>query len=454
MYIYFLKLKVIPTKANEHYENVEGASAHCWIHEDNPESAYLKAKFHITKYDWEIESIEIHPVETTRNDFIEKDLGLQNYDKAQQDGIAIVYLAWSRDGKTQKGPFELQPSYKLDMSQYFMKRKQYQIKGRCLHYEAGERCNEFINAHSIQKKGMLTIIANNGQVYGLSSNYNALKRNKGKFSYQRIGINKMSTFLGFCKKHDNELFEPIDNFPLIPTDQQIFLYGYRSLCRELFVKENSLNLVESQLKESQNQKAMNELLSNLKKGNAFGLKNLKMHKSKYDDSLRNKQYTNIKYVLFKSYQKPNMAFSGIFSPDYDFIGRRLQNLADQSIEMELITFCSAPMDSGWGFLFSWHESSSKVCVSFMKSLATAMHEKGNLEDFLFRLVISCCENHAISPSWWENLLSVHQEQILEKISRVADVFVRTSNSYLMEGLEGISGWKFDSVISNISSNAE
>jgi hypothetical protein len=449
MYIYFLKLKVVPAKTNEHYNSVEGAFAHCWILEDNPESAYLKAKFQITKYDWEIESIEVHPVETTRNDFIEKDLGLQNYDKAQQDGIAIVYLAWSRDGKTQKGPFEPQPSYKLDMSQYFAERKQFQIKGRCLHYEAGGRCNEFISAHSIQKKGMLAIIAEDGQVYGPSSNYSALKKNKGKVAYQKIGISKMSTFLGFCKKHDNELFEPIDNFPLIPTDQQIFLYGYRSLCKELFVKENSLNLVESQLKVSQNQKAISELFSDLREGNAIGLKNLKMHKVQYDDSLRKKQFEKIKYVLFISNQKPNMAFSGLFYPDYNFIGRHLQDLGNHEVDLELITFCSAPMKSGWGFLFSWHKSSSNVCVEFMKSLATAAYENGSFEDLLFRLIISSCENHAISPCWWEKLSRIQQEQIIEKISRSSDVFVRTPNSYLMEGLEGISGWKFDHVISNM-----
>lgn len=259
----------------------------------------------------------------------------------------------------------------------------------------------------------------------------------------------MSTFLGFCKKHDNELFEPIDNFPLIPTDQQIFLYGYRLLCKELFVKENSLNLVESQLKASQKQKVINDLFSGLREGNDIGLKNLKMHKLKYDDSLSKKQFDKIKYVLFISNQKPNMAFSGLFYPDYDFIGRRLQVLGIPEIDLDLITFCSAPMQSGWGFLFSRHESSSNTCVEFMKSLATAGYENGDFNDLLFRLVISCCENHAISPCWWKKLSKIQQEQITEKISRSADVFVRITNSYLMEGLEGISGWKFERVLSNM-----
>ncbi len=72
-----------------------------------------------------------------------------------------------------------------------------------------------------------------------------------------------------------------------------------------------------------------------------------------------------------------------------------------------------------------------------------------LDDLLFRLVISSCENHAISPQWWENLSDSLQEQIISRASKMADVLSNTPRSYLMEGLEGIATWKFDNVISNM-----
>ena len=449
MNTYFLTFRATPTEENEQYDMVESALVHCWIVEDSPEDAFSKASFYISKYDWIIKRTEQYPIVTIREDFIEKDLGLQHYDKAQEEGIAIVFLACSRNGKTTSGPIELKPSHKINMNRFLETLKKYKNMGRCLHYDSSRSCKEIVNAHSIQRGRSLSEIAYDGHVYRITADFETLKKNKGKLSCKKVGINKVSTFLGFCKKHDNELFKKIDNYPLIPTNEQIFLYGYRSLCRELFVKENSLNIIERQLNEEPNQRAIKKLLSNLKQGTVFGLENLRRHKYKYDESLKKEDYQNIGYVLFTSTQKPFIAFSGLFYPDFDFMGRYLQDLGDNNTELELITFCSAPMTTGWGFLFTWDVSSSNVCVDFMRSLATMICEDKKLEDMLFRLVISNCENHAISPQWWESLSGIHKRQIIEKASKTADILVNTPQSYLTEGLEGIANWTFDKVISNM-----
>ena len=61
---------------------------------------------------------------------------------------------------------------------------------------------------------------------------------------KRQGIDKASTFRGFCDRHDRQLFRQIDNQAFQSTPGQAFLYEYRSLCRELFHKENSVNTLE------------------------------------------------------------------------------------------------------------------------------------------------------------------------------------------------------------------
>jgi hypothetical protein len=86
----------------------------------------------------------------------------------------------------------------------------------------------------------------------------------------------------------------------------------------------------------------------------------------------------------------------------------------------------------------------------MRSLATMIYNNPELlSDYLFRLVISNCENFAISPKWWTNLEKEKQNKILERLNLTADNLEITEHSYLMKGLEGISDWKFESVISNI-----
>jgi len=450
MNTYFLKFQVVPTEANEHYSLVKGALAFCWVVENDAQSAYAKGDFFVTKYDWKIEKIDTFPVEVTKEHFLEKDIGIEQYNKAQEEGIAIVYSAWAKDGKTTAGPMVLNPSNKFNLSEYLGKQKQLKKKGRCLHYNGNHRCKEIINAHSIQKNQSLEAISDNGHVYILSSDIGSLKKNRGRLTYKKRGVNRVSTFLGFCRKHDNELFEPIDNLLLFPTNQQVFLYAYRSLCRELFVKENALALFEDQLRKMPEMNPIKELLFNTKTGTAFGLKNLRNHKTVFDNSLKKKSYFDIKYVLFVSKQKSFIAFSGLFYPDFDFMGRQLQNLGNHKSKLDLIAICTAPVDSGWGVLFSWHDSSSNVCREFMSSLATMAYEGNRLGDLIFRMAISNCENLAIAPNWWEKLPENHKEQITSRATLMANIFSTTKPSYLMEGIEGIAPWNFESVIDNMN----
>ncbi len=447
MNTYFLQYKVIPTVDNEQYELAEGASANCWLLENSPQAAAAKAAFQISKFDWEITSLEIPPIEVNEEHFAERDLGLEQFRKAQADGMAIVYMGWARDKETSSGPINLKSSYKADLQGFLSEQKKQRNRGRCLHYDTGHRCREIINAHSIQKSGLLSAIAKNGHVFTLAADISDLRKTHGMPSYKKKGVNKVSTFLGFCKHHDNKLFRPVDDHYLFPTDQQVLLYAYRSLARELFVKENVLTHLKRWVKKTDH-KFMKEYLEAYRASTAFGFKNLERHKLLYDKSLKAHSYHDVRYVIFLSDNKPTIAFSGLLYPDFDFMGRPLQNLANHEQKLQLITFCSAPMINGWGFLFAWHNTSSNICTEYMRSLATMMHEGHDVSDFLFRMVILNCENCAISPEWWESLSEIQRAEVSSAGTSNAHPFTPIKNTYLSEGLEGISGWHFDTVISN------
>lgn len=449
MKTFYIQFQVVPTIENRQYSLVEGAFAHCWVVGTDPINVQVKSRFFASKYDWKIDKVITLPVEVTREQFLERDLGLEQFDRAQEEGISIVYVAWAKDKKTQAGPFPLEPSHKIDLADFVKTQKQYSHNGRCLHFESGNRCNEVIRAHSIQKNQSLSAIADKGHVYGFPTDIGAFIKNDGNLTLEKRGINNVSTFLGFCKKHDNELFELIDNGPLLPTDHQVFLYAYRSLCRELFVKKNALSVYEDQITKVPRENAVKELISTMRRGTEIGLKNLKRHKSLFDHSLREKSFHDIKYVLFLSKQKPIFAFSSLLYPEFDFLGRQVQNLGDVDSSLKLLTFCSTPMKSGWGFLFAWHKSSSNVCTEFMRSLATKIHEKSDFGDLLFRLVITHCENLAISPQWWEKLPKKHQQQINLRASEIGNAFCINKPTNLTEGLEEISYWQFETVISQM-----
>ena len=448
MKTFYIVFQVSPTIKNQDFHKIEGAFAHCWVNGETVQGAVSEAKFFVRKYDWKIDGLDRPPIEITREDFIGKDEGLALYDKCQVEGTSMAFVGWSRDGESSSGPVSLEPSFRLNLSDFINNQRKFSLEGRCLHYDSGFRCNQIIRAHSIQKNQSLTAIAVNALVYVLDSQIGTLRKTHGKIVYKKKSINKVSTFLGFCSRHDNSLFEPIDNNLLLPTDEQVLLYAYRSLCREVFVKENAFRFLKDFCSQIKDQPAILTLISDALQGTAVGLKNLMAHKQAFDESLRTRAYKDIKYVIFVSRAKPFVAFSGLIWPDFDFMGRPLQAIADTKSKVELITFCSAPMTDGkWGFLFAWHQTSSKISVDYMRSLATMMHDNFAFDDMLFRLIVRNCENHAFSPEWWENLEENKKEEIVAAIGLMANPFEGISPDYLKRGLEGIAKWNFDDVIS-------
>lgn len=103
-------------------------------------------------------------------------------------------------------------------------------------------CNKTaINSHVIQNKYILKPIAPKKHLYCLEPH--SIFDKETRFSYKRKGINNVLTFSGFCIYHDSKIFSFIENKDvdwLNPKSQ--FLLGYRSICRELYIKQISVEL--------------------------------------------------------------------------------------------------------------------------------------------------------------------------------------------------------------------
>ncbi|MCD9527014.1 hypothetical protein GLP22_04840 [Photobacterium carnosum] len=436
---------VVQSLDNSHNVSIEGAQACCWIKAKDQESAFIKAKFLVECDEWVITHFNMEIVEVNRSMFTGRHTGLKQYDLAELNGTSVYYVAWS-ESIEEESEFELKIKKKSNLGLYYKERKNILKKGKCLHFDSGEACDQIINAHSIQRNQSLNQIARYGHVYQISKKFHGPDLS---IKYELEGINKASTFLGFCKKHDNEIFEPIDNRPLTPTNEEVFLYAYRSICREILVKSNALDLSISKACSFSQDCAEKKLIENIIEGTSVGLANLLEIKGQYDNSIKLGNFTDVKYVIFHCKEKPNLAFSGLFYPDYDFYGGHLQNLADLNEKLSLLTFCSAPMLNGWGFVIAWYQENSGICDVFINSLGQIINDQHSVEDALFRLVISCCENHAFSPLWWEQLDISSKELIFNRITEVIDPLTPIDPKYLTKGLESIIDWSFENVFTNI-----
>jgi len=318
-------------------------------------------------------------------------------------------------------------------------------RGRCLHYSNGDRCNEIVSAHSIQKGGQLSLIAEEGHVYRLSADWSILQKTKGVPELKRTGVNRASTFVGFCKHHDNELFEPIDNFPLRPAREQIALYAYRSLCREYFVKENAVEVLTKMKDHPGLDEPSRDFLAASQVGHSLGFAGLKHHKSIFDAALSGSAFEQFEFTYFTSKSLCPVQLSGLLYPDYDFEGNQLQELGCHEKPLDLIAFFTAPIDDGWAFAFGWHVSSNRTCIPFMQSLARKAASGEKIEDALLRFTLSCCENHAVRISWWDGLHEALRAAAIERMFLMMHPNVPVPNNYLAIGCEGIANWQFEYV---------
>jgi hypothetical protein len=102
---------------------------------------------------------------------------------------------------------------------------------RCL--EPSETCaNPAIRAHSVQNSAVMDLLHRAGHVKVLTHDHH--NADSYELIWRDVGRNLATTFEGFCSTHDAALFAPIDTQPLDLTDrQQLFLYGYRAVAREL-----------------------------------------------------------------------------------------------------------------------------------------------------------------------------------------------------------------------------
>lgn len=442
---------ILPTKQNQEYNNIESAIVSCWIKSTDTKSSYIQAIYFIEKADWQIKKNIQEPTIVNKDNFIDRELGLKHYTIAEKEKMSFLYLAKSNNIDTIK-KVNLKSSYKFNMSNFITKQKEILEEGRCLHHQAGERCNIIIDAHSIQENQVLSEIANgqNKEIYALSKNMSDFKKNDGYIGFRKYPISKFSIFKGFCKLHDNEIFQPIDNsFFESSNKQQIFLYAYRSLAKELFDKENALALSNYMIEDVKENKGLYNQALGLKKGTENALKSLNKHKKIYDNVLKYESFYDIRYVAFNSKDKFFMAFSNIIYPDFDFMGNLLQDLSNTEKNFNLLTFCSVPTKDGWSFIFSWHKSSDNSCLAFIQSLKERMKQGDNLSDLLFKFILLNSENFALSPIWWESLSTDKQKEISKAVTHMMQPTLAIRQYYLYNGLENIAKWNFETIQDNL-----
>lgn len=314
----------------------------------------------------------------------------------------------------------------------------------CLHAGAslGFCKGNIVKAHSIQKAKLQTI-AKKGIVYAPKADFAILKKNNGIIQIEKIGINKASTFTGFCEKHDNNTFEAIEKFEFVGSQEQVFLFTYRAICRELYLKQ--VEFSDKNFKRSvdsgtdlEKQLFIQSYFSDYEIGIEGSIRELSKLKIEYEEMLRHNDYSKMNFYILWIDQIPEFLCSGIFNPEYDFQGKVIQNLTDVDEIWKNISFTITTTNNKGAVIFGWrgkNEVNEKLITSLQRV------ENGDFANAICRLTFEHIENVFISPAWWENLSEKAKQKLKYRLtSDLRPDMQRTKNALVNDGLN-LMNWK-------------
>lgn len=307
---------------------------------------------------------------------------------------------------------------------------------------------KIINAHTVSKGSSLLEIADStNHVLGLKISLANIQKGNGILVPERIGVNQASTFKGFCSIHDKQFFACIEDKPFTKESDQLFALAYRALCKEIYAKGSSENVVEF-VKEADKGKGFLEQLhlqhfaSNFALGVDTAVKELSILKERLDSHLLGNSQITFCHLVITSETPCPVAVSSILSPDVDFEGNRIQNLADLTIAAEYVIFNSFSSGGRGYVVFTWLET-AKTVESFIRSLMK--YDIRSLKNALLRFFFSVSENIYISPAWWSSLTEELRRTLARRVMIGVSPFEAKNDNYLCDDGFDYGGWEITSV---------
>lgn len=330
-----------------------------------------------------------------------------------------------------------------EVDAHFRKRSS---KGECLHVGAtpGSVCGQpAIGSHTVVRK-MLKRIARKGHVYHQSATIQDLEKTQGKLQVKLIGVNDASVLPMFCEPHDSGAFSPLEQASFTGSKEQCFLLGYRALCHEFTKKRYNLNSVPV-LKGFDRGKALPEqakiqtLLSAFGKAYEASVRDLEVHKQKFESMLLAGDYSKLQGYLVTFADKPEVLCAGGLFPECDFAGQPLQYLGDFSKTLDQITFSLIATEQDGAFIFVWHMSSDASCRKLAASLDAL--SDAELPHAIVRFVFEFCENRYFNPDWWDRADQKTRDALMSRFEiAAASDKLRAATCLLDDDIRAVS-WK-------------
>ncbi len=277
-------------------------------------------------------------------------------------------------------------------------------RGICLHPDSVNLvCEDPIESHTIQKSSLRLIANKRNQVY---TQHTSLSSSTDIVFIKKLGVNKASTFRGFCSRHDNEIFRPIEDHPLQLTKEQVALHSYRAECRQLYFFFRLRAYYQNHILPH----AVNESKLYGKLGLCFHLQTgshcevfSNAREASMISAIRSRDYSNMRYVALVFDTVPEIMTCTCIVPSIDVQGNHLQ-YPYGSAPLHTLCISLLPYNERKGvLLFSWYNK-SHINERFMQPLLTLLTlDAAAIPDTVVRFLFHHVKDIYFSPRWWDKL---------------------------------------------------
>lgn len=281
-------------------------------------------------------------------------------------------------------------------------------EGYCSHPEASPHsCSQgIVRAHTIQRRGGLAEIAENGHVISVKAGVDHIFDNEGRLEPKLVGVRSASTFNGFCGSHDTALFRPVEVGGTTLSAESVFLLTFRAIAYELFTKRAALRGVPIQREMDYGvpffiQAAMQTHLHWSAEGMKRGLADLERWKTLYDDAYRQNDLSAFSIYAVEFDGVLPVVSCGAFHPEVDFDGNQLQILSRGTAEFDHLAFNLTVLNGVSVAAFGWLGPNDGPAAALVQSFRRL--PDGEKSTAVVQLVFEHLENTYLRPSWWDSL---------------------------------------------------
>lgn len=270
-------------------------------------------------------------------------------------------------------------------------------------------------AHTIQRRGGLGLIADEGHVLTVKPTMKAMIEADGSPGPRKIGVGNASVFPGFCGKHDTSLFKPIEGKRLAIDKESAFLFAYRAIAYERFAKETQMRSTAIQREMDRGhpfwkQAAIQQHLHALMGGIRIGMRDVEQWKALFDARLISGDRDDFHFVAVRFDTLLPFVAATAFHAEYDLSGRLLQRLGRGAAEFEHMSVNVTAFEGETILVMGWIGAADGPATLLARSFLDIVDDRK--AGALLRLLFVQSDNIFLRPSWWASLPAQAQEAFI------------------------------------------